>query len=256
MRTVPPTPPSNRADWNLTDWHAHDPAGLATMHAADPRLFAQLYQQHYGTAYQPANRLAARNAAPASTDAPAPTEPARRSLLAQLPTLGPLLTAMLDTAGKMLTALPGNAVKADAQTLLRYERVLAEGLGAAAAMVSGTQAAVYLTVGLGVLDMLADEQTNPVRRTVARLGGVEAPMWANYRTLVQNVVTVIQKAEKAAADPTAADYEVQPAPKGREQWTLQDWLDKDPDGLRELRQQNPNLYSKLFREKYGINPEL
>jgi ATP-dependent protease ClpP protease subunit len=262
-RPASTTAPANRAGWKLADWHRNDAAGLEAQMQAHTPLAQQLWKQHYGTekpapsGMEPLNSRTGHGHAPVNTTAPATNEPGaeppRRSLLEQRPDLGPLLTVLLDTAGKALTALPGDRITTEPRQLLTWEKVAAEGLQAAMGMVTGTEAAIYLLGALGVVDLMAEEGTNPVRRAVAREGGMGATDWADYRERWKSVASNVQRAEVAAQELTAANYTVAPAPKGREKWTMQDWMDKDPNGLRALREENPNLFQQLYRERFGID---
>jgi len=191
----------------------------------------------------------------AAREGEADQQSAQRSLLVQLPQLGPLLRLLLTTAGQTIDALADGRPAGVPADMLSREKVLAQGVLSAEQVVAGTETAAVLIAAGQVLDKLAAAPDNPARLAAARTGTPTPAQWAAYKASMQSVVQHIQRAETAADAPTAADYTIKPAPKGREGWGLQDWLDKDPEGLRQLREDNPNLFRQLYQKKFGIDPE-
>ena len=258
-------PANQRAGWTLTDWQANASEELAAMMQAETPLFRQLYQQHYG---EPWNGLvggrqsnptrttgAARNTAP-PTSTEQGTEPPRRSLLEQLPKLGELFNVLLTTSGEAIDEATAHHSDRLARRMEGHEKVMLEVLDCAGGMVPGTEASSYLLAAWSVLERVTKDAENPVRRLLGRKQGIEAHVWAAYANRWREVVSLVQKGAAAAEQPTAANYEVAAPPKGREGWNLQKWMDEDPDGLQRVRKDNPNLFRQLYRERFGIDPEI
>ena len=261
-------PTNQRAAWTLTEWQANASEELAAMMQDETPLFRQLYQQHYG---EPWNGLvtkhgnreslhtrtadAPRNAAPPASTEPG-AEPPRRSLLEQLPKLGELFQVMLTTIGEAIDEATGDNSDRIARRMEGREKMVLETLDCAGNMVPGTQAASCLLAAWSVLGRVANDAENPVRRLLNREQGIEAHVWAAYANRWREVVRLVQQGETAAGQPTAASYEIAAPPKGREGWNLQKWMDEDPDGLQRVRKDTPNLFRQLYRDRFGIDPEV
>ena len=44
--------------------------------------------------------------------------------------------------------------------------------------------------------------------------------------------------------------------KERETWTFKNFMKKDPAALKRMKAENPNLFSQLFKNQYGVYPKL
>lgn len=73
---------------------------------------------------------------------------------------------------------------------------------------------------------------------------------------VKNMISKISNVVVAPKIFNLAEVETSLGIENRKDWTIRDWEKKDPNGLLKLKNEAPVVYAKLFKDTYGVEPNL
>lgn len=101
--------------------------------------------------------------------------------------------------------------------------------------------------------------TQALARMAAAFAGADAQTQTNIATLAlkdfDTTLTMVEKMANAQPKQPSLSQTLSansyPQANTRHTWTLRDWETKDPNGLSQLRQQQPETYQRMFTAYYG-----